>query len=162
MIHPQMIPRDANGLVCGAWRLVHERPTFSGELGIVQFRDGCSVHPVAGHILGRLSAVYGHILFLEPWGDLPKGFRMPEGHSAKVPEAAIAKLKRAPWRDAAPAKAEPAPVVIEPVGAGVESLDDMGREDLIALADLHEVSIDRRWGETKIRAALEVAGITGA
>jgi hypothetical protein len=159
MIHPQMIPRDANGLVCGAWRLVHERPTFSGELGIVQFKDGTSVRPVAGHVLGRLSAVYGHILFLEPWGDLPPGFRMPEGHSAKVPEASLAKLKRAPWRDVVAAPVAPEPAKNE---AASDDLAAMQRADLIALAELHEVEIDKRWGTPKIIAALQSAGITGA
>jgi hypothetical protein len=163
MIDPSMLPRDANGLVCGAWRLVHENQAFSGELGVVPFRDGTSVHPIAGRVLLRLSAVVGHMLYLEPWGDLPRGFRMPEGHTAKVPDSFLAKLKRAPWRDAQTSEAPAADV--EPssdADASAEGLDTLSREDLLALAELHEVAVDRRWGTTKIIAALQGAGITGA
>ena len=95
MISPAMLPRDTNGLIPGAWRLVHKDKTFSGELGVVPFRNGLSVNPVTGHTLARIVAIYGHILFIE----LVEGARMPEGYSSKVPEAFLAKLKRAPWRE---------------------------------------------------------------
>jgi hypothetical protein len=90
-----MLPRDANGLVPGAWRLVHKDKTFSGELGVVPFRNGMSINPVTGHTLARIIAIYGAILYIE----LVEGARMPEGYSSKVPEAFLAKLQRAPWRE---------------------------------------------------------------
>lgn len=161
MISPQMLPRDANGLIPGAWRLVHENPSFCGEMGVIPFRNGTSVHPVAGRILSRLSAVLGHVLYLEPWGELPRGWAMPEGHTAKVPESFLAKLQRAPWRT--PKISEPPAEDVEPssdADAPAGGLDSLSREDLLALAELHEVAVDRRWGEPKLRGALEAAGIT--
>ena len=163
MINPSTLPRDANGLICGAWRLVHENEAFSGELGVIPFRNGLSAHPVAGRILSRLAAVVGHVLYLEPWGDLPRGWAMPEGHTAKVPEAFLATLKSAPWRTTKISEAPAADVAPSSVAdAPAEGLDTLSREDLFALAELREVAVDRRWGEAKLRAALKAAGITGA
>lgn len=101
MISIDQLPRDANGIVQGAWRLVHEDPTFAGGLGPIHMQDGVSTVPVCGRTLRAVVAEYGGRLFIEPWGPLPQSFALPELVGATVPDEQLARLPRAPWRDAA-------------------------------------------------------------
>lgn len=101
MITIDDLPRDANGITQGAWRLVHADPTFAGGLGTVHMADGVSTSPVCGRQLRAIVAEYGGKLFLEPWGALPQHFALPELVSATVSDEQLAKLPRAPWRDVA-------------------------------------------------------------
>lgn len=177
MIAPDQIPRDRNGLPAGAWRILHENQAFAGTIGVYDLVGGESTRPAFGRLLLCAIAEYGSKLYLEPWGPgIPKGTVFPEVFQADVPDAALAALPKCPWRVAkAPsASAEPAnhnsrpdaPADSEepndePAEAVSQGIDSMGRDDLIALADLHDVAIDRRWGEPKLRRALAEAGITG-
>lgn len=172
----ERLPRDDNGIVQGAYRILHEDPTFNGPIGIYTLVDGESTSPACGRALRCAVGEYGPKLYLEPWGELPAGFMLPEMVSPDVPSEALARFERCPWRAA---KTSSVPAVVTeratrpdeaataaeaagaPAEAATQSIDTMGRDDLIALAELHEVPVDRRWGETKLRRALVEAGITG-
>lgn len=177
MIAPDQIPRDANGLPAGAWRIVHENPAYTGPIGVYDLVGGESTRPAFGRLLLCAVGEYGGSIYLEPWGpSVPPGTVFPEAFQAHVPQSVIDALPKCPWRAAkatgTPAEAargqgdpgepgqatEPGDEAAEAVSQGIEA---MGRDDLIALAELHEIPIDRRWGETKLRRALAEAGITG-
>lgn len=99
MIRIDQLPRDANGIIQGAWRIVHEDPTFSGALGAVPFEAGVATIPTTGRVLQTLVAVQGPSIYIEPWDDeLPAGWTLPEWHARGVDAAQFAELERAPWR----------------------------------------------------------------
>lgn len=165
MIEHDKIPRDENGVVQGLWRIVHRSPTYSGPIGFLEIRGGVSTAPAFGRATIAIAAEYGNDLYLEPWDDaVPFGVDVPEFISRTVSPDFLATLDVCPWRVPAPAvapathapMASPAPASEAPA----DSLDDMGRDDLIALADLHEIDIDRRWGDARLRAVLRSAGAT--
>lgn len=105
----EQLPIDANGIMQGAWRLVHRSPTFGGTLGLVSFVGGLATEPVCGRPLRLLIAEHGRDLYLEPWGELPRGFTMPECVDAVAPLHLLARLPVAPWRIQAPEPTEPTP-----------------------------------------------------
>ena len=150
------IPRDENGIAHGAYRIVHRDPTFHGEVGVYSLREGVSTSPACGRALLCAIGEYGSELYLEPWGDLPPGFVLPELVQGEVPATAI--LERCPWRSAP----QVAPVVAEALkSAPDDDLEDMEIDDLRALAQLHNITFDGRWREPQLRDALRGAGVTG-
>lgn len=94
----ESLPRDANGIVQGAYRLLHEDPTFHGDIGVFEVRDGAATSPACGRALICALGEYGSQLYLEPWGELPGGFLMPEMVSAEVSPEVAATLAPCPWR----------------------------------------------------------------
>lgn len=168
MIEHDKLPRDENGIVQGLWRIVHRSPTYSGGLGFLDMRDGVSSVPAFGRVLISIAAEYGSDVYIEPWdAPVPIGVDVPEFIAHSVAPEIAAAFQPAPWRAQAPAAKSEAPKVqpiaerrTEPPSAPADGLDAMSRDDLVALADLHDVDIDRRWGEAKIRAALRAAGVT--
>lgn len=167
------LPRDAHGLVQGAWRLLHASPSFNGEIGTYTMRDGASVLPACGRALERAVAFFGADLYLEPWGALPPGFTCGEMIEHPLPASIAWTPEPCPWRTAPAAqKAAPAlPAVLrdtlpppppeEPAEAaapdGDVSLDDMDRDALEALAAELDVKVDGRWGDSKLRRAIRFA-----
>lgn len=128
MIRIDQLPRDANGIIQGAWRIVHEDPTFCGALGAVPFEAGVATIPTTGRVLQTLVAVQGPSIFIEPWDDeLPAGWTLAEWHARGVDAAQLAELERAPWRTTAGASESNEEV--EPVGEDAqESVDPDGSE----------------------------------
>lgn len=90
------LPRDPNGIVIGAWRVLHSRPDFHGQLGAAIFVNGTSVVPVAGFALVRLVAVAGAELSIEPWGELPHEWVPPFGVPLVIPESILARFTARP------------------------------------------------------------------
>lgn len=100
MITISGLPTDANGIVQGAWRLVHIDPNYNGPMGIVTMRHGVAIEPIAGRPLRLVVAEHGPKLFIEPWGaELPPHYHLPELVKPSVTDDQLAKLERAPWRD---------------------------------------------------------------
>lgn len=100
MIQIEQLPRDADGIVKGAWRVVHQSPTFHGDLGHVSFVEGVATSPAFGVRLLRLIVSYGGDLFVEPWtGPFPTDFALPEAVSNVISDDELAKLPLAPWRE---------------------------------------------------------------
>jgi hypothetical protein len=167
MINHDQLPRDGNGIAQGAWRILHDDPTYHGALGIYEMRNGESTSPACGRALVCTIGEYGSRLYLEPWGELPEGFVLPELVSATVPESAHSHFQPCPWRHVAPVVAKAMEIEPEPHDGTVvtaearDDLDAMGLEDLRAIAALHEVAIDGRWREPRLREALRSAGIKG-
>jgi hypothetical protein len=165
MLNLEDLPRDDAGMIQGAWRIVHDDPAFTGTIGAFDMRDGESVEPAYGRRLAFVAAECGASVYLEPWGDLT-GFWVPEWIQPTVPDEWAARLQRCPRREAAESVAEVEPAADEP-HVEVESdhasddLDAMNLDDLRALASLHNVTVDGRWRESRIRDALRSAGITG-
>jgi hypothetical protein len=99
MIRLEDLPRDADGIVHGVWRVVHRSPSFHGQLGHLEFREGMGTTPAFGVRLARLVASCGDELFIEQWtGPFPGDFALPEGMRAQLTEAELAKITLAPWR----------------------------------------------------------------
>lgn len=100
--HDQL-PRDVNGIIQGAYRILHEDPTYHGEVGVFEIREGSSTVPACGRALQCALGEYGSRLFLEPWGPLPDGFLMPELIAPEVSPEVAAAFERCPWRETADA-----------------------------------------------------------
>ena len=148
------IPRDENGIAHGAYRIVHRDPGFHGEIGVYSLREGVSTSPACGRALLCAIGEYGSELYLEPWGDLPPGFVLPELVQGEVPATAI--LERCPWRGA-PAVA---PVVAEALKAAEDELDDMEIDDLADAKGTAIASITfagPREAREKVKAAASAA-----
>lgn len=175
MISIETLPIDENGIVQGVWRLVHEQPGFTGYCGGVEMRDGVGLAPAFGRQLFHIAAECGSALYLEPWGTpLPRGFTLPDGFTATVPAAVLARLQVCPWREApaaAPTAAaeapkpaplpeptpEPEAAVSEPEdGAAVnlDAIETMGRGELLKVAEQWSILVDRRWGVDRLRDAV--------
>lgn len=134
MISIDHLPLDANGVVQGAWRLLHRDPTFTGGLGAHAMRDGASTTPILGRPLVGVVAVYGNDLYLEPWGELPLGFTLPPMVSADVSEAQLALLESCPWRASkASATADESTGESAEGAATSDGLDELDLEALQAL-----------------------------
>lgn len=153
----EQLPRDGNGIIQGAYRIVHADPTYHGPIGVYDLVDGVSTSPACGRALICAIGEYGPHLFLEPWGPLPSGFQLPELVCAEVPSGV--EFERCPWRGA--------PVVPPVVAARIaeaastdepDELDVMSLEDLRAFAELHGVAFDGRWREAKMREAIRARG----
>ena len=169
------LPRDGNGIVQGAYRILHESPAFHGDIGIYEMREGSSVSPACGRALICAIGEYGAQLYLDPWGPLPDGFAMPELVSAEVPEDVARSFEPCPWRmrtatvridvtgnaTSVAEAGEGLATVTVSVAPVPDDLDAMNVDDLRALAALHDVAIDGRWREPKLREALRSAGVTG-
>lgn len=184
MIHPEDLPRDSNGIIQGAWRFVTASPDFHGDICGIEIREGIAQAPVCGRALAMASAVYGQDLYLEPWGDLPPGFQLPEMVQHPVPADVHWTPQRCPWRApaeprlpavladtlpppppeepeeaAAPAVATETPV---PVAGALddiadEDLEALTTDELRALAEKLGVEIDGRWGERRLIREIRAA-----
>lgn len=172
MISIESLPVDENGIVRGVWRLLHQDPTFCGNIGLVEVYHGESRSPVWGRQLFLIATECGAQLYLEPWGEVPSWLGVPPD-VAEVPAQLLDRLEACPWRVASGSFAEgeengcdqqeddatgvggddPGP---GDVGETVDSLDveSLSREELIANLEARSVKIDRRWGEKKLREAL--------
>ena len=115
----EQLPFDGDGILQGVYRLVHADPSFGGTLGLVQFKGGVSTTPVAGRPLRMLIGEYGGHLYLEPWGELPRGYMLPECVKAMPPAPLLARLPVAPWRK--PKQEADAP--IDALEAGPDRVD---------------------------------------
>jgi len=103
------LPRDANGIVIGAWRLRHRRDDFNGNFGPISFRGGVSTTPAVGAIAHRLFVLGAAELTFEPWdGPYPAGWAPPAGVPLDLPPE-VAERFRAAKGD--PAPPNPAPLV---------------------------------------------------
>jgi hypothetical protein len=173
MLNLDDLPRDANGMIQGAWRILHEDPSFAGTIGAFDLRDGESVEPAYGRRLAFVALEQGANIYLEAWGDVGS-FYLPEWIQAEVPAEWSERLQVCPRRAVDVAAAAPEPtepteadepepeVTVEPdPDPTPDDLDAMTVEDLRALAALHDVAVDGRWREPKLRDALRSAGITG-
>lgn len=109
MIHPEDLPRDGNGIIQGAWRFVHASPDFHGDVCGIDVRAGIAQQPVVGRTLAMASAVYGQDLYIEPWGELPPGFPLPEMVQHPLPAGVAYTPQPCPWR-AQPEPRLPAPL----------------------------------------------------
>lgn len=166
------LPRDENGIVQGVWRVLHERETFCGDIGVVPVLHGVGQWPVSGRALASLVAEFGHEVYLEPWGELPHGYEPGELVEASIdwwtPEPC-------PWRKAAPkavAKTEPvaAPVVApdpEPVAeatpepapmAEAFDIDAADADALRAHCEASGIDYDGRWGARRLRREIRKHG----
>lgn len=97
------LPRDLNGIVQGAWLLLHSDPAFCGTLGNYDFSEGASTVPATGRALQCVIGEYGRDLYAELWpGEFPAGYALPELISRDVPASDLAHFERCPWRDASP------------------------------------------------------------
>lgn len=142
MVRIEDLPRDANGIVQGAWRVLWETPDFTGELGVVRLVDGAATAPLFGRQLCALVAEYGHHLYLEPWGEpLPAGVVLPELVEADADASA---LPTCPWRD----------VDDDDAGDGSVDYDALDLEELRALATDRGIEGGERWAAARIRKAL--------
>lgn len=170
------LPRDSNGIVQGAWRLLHEGRNFHGEIGAYTMRHGASTEPACGRPLQRAVAAYGPELYMEPWGALPAGFTLPEMVAHPVPAGIPWRAQPCPWRaqpeprlpavlaDTLPPpppeepKEAAAPVVATETPAPVAgALDHVSDADLEALTleELHTLAEslgvdDKRFGERRL------------
>lgn len=164
------LPRDTNGIVQGAWCLLHESPTFHGEIGAYTMRLGASTEPACGRPLQRAIAAYGPELYMESWGDLPAGFTLPEMVAHPVPKGIPHRLQPHPRRAAPvatladtlppPPPEEPAEAAapVEDVGSDEpDPLTVMSRDDLEALATALDIEVDGRWGDKRLRKAIRAA-----
>ena len=93
----EQLPRDGNGIIQGAYRIVHADPTYHGPIGVYDLVDGVSTSPACGRALICAIGEYGPHLFLEPWGPLPSGFQLPELVCAEVPSSSVARGAEPPW-----------------------------------------------------------------
>lgn len=151
----EQLPRDGNGIVQGAYRIVHADPTYHGPIGVYDLVDGASTSPACGRALVCAIGEYGPHLYLEPWGPLPSGFQMPEMVGADVPDGVT--FEPCPWRGiVAPVVAERLVEAAKP--EPTDDIDTMGLEDLRAFAELHGIAVDGRWGAAKIREAIRANG----
>lgn len=168
MIKLSDLPVDVNGITQGVWRLVHVDPTFSGGLGPIQMRDGVALDPVAGRSLRCIVAEYGGKLFVEPWGPLPPSYTLPELVKATVSDEQLAKLERAPWRDAAADACMPLTLELIKLGGeggpadfarAMAEVPDLSDAELQAVRALYleRVSTLRADGYVEIPKALEGA-----
>lgn len=132
MISVEELPRDENGTVQGAYRILHRTPTYRGPVGVYDLVDGASTEPACGRPLVVAVVEYGNDLYLEPWGDLPPGFLLPETVRPEVPEAARQRMQRCPWREAS-ATADEATGESAEGAATSDGLDELDLEALQAL-----------------------------
>lgn len=179
------LPRDGNGIVQGAWRVLHADSDYHGELGPAIFAKGESIFPLAGRSLALLAAHFGENLYMEPWGDAPThGWMLPPCVEFDVPEGIDWTPEPCPWRVAHVEEAEaeedtvpPAPEDVTP-GPSVpvdevfedddeeeadeesDDLDGMELDELRVCAAELGIHVDGRYREAalrrKIRAALGV------
>lgn len=170
------LPRDENGIVQGAWRVLHENPEYNGQLGAAIIVNGESTFPIAGRPLALVAAHFGGELYIEPWGDAPQnGWMLPPCVSFEVPASIDWTPEPCPWRKAAPkavAKPEPvaAPVVTpdpEPVAevtpepapvAEPFDIDTAEPDALRAHCEANGIDYDGRWGARRLRREIRKHG----
>lgn len=124
MVSIDDLARDENSIVQGAFRILHRSPAYHGPVGAYDLERGESTRPAAGRLLLCALNEYGGDVFLEPWGDLPPGFVMPDGVRPEVPAATLARLRPCLWRDS-PAATPPAEGEgdTSPADDGLDALD---------------------------------------
>lgn len=123
MISVEELPRDENGTVQGAYRILHRNPAYCGPVGVFDLVDGASTVPACGRPLVVAVVEYGNDLYLEPWGDVPAGFLLPETVRPEVPPEAIRRMQRCPWREASAEEASSGEAEDAPPSDGLDDLD---------------------------------------
>ncbi len=63
----ETLPRDLNGIIQGAWRIVHNSASFEGSVGPVNFVKGRADRAMTGQPLARFMAGMGGSVRCEPW-----------------------------------------------------------------------------------------------
>lgn len=162
------LPRDSNGIVQGAWRILHASTNFHGEIGSFTMRHGESTEPACGRPLQRAVAAYGPEIYMEPWGALPPGFYCGEMIAHPVPAGIAWRAQPCPWRGAPalpdtlppPPPEEPTEAAAPAEAADSQSADVLAglpRAELEQLASALGIEIDGRWGDKRLRRAIRDA-----
>lgn len=173
------LPRDANGLIDGEWRLYHVDAGFTAQLGPAKFVDGATIEPLSGMVLQRMLIAFGARLeSAQRWEEKEKRRPKPEPKPPAKPFS-----NRLPW----PGKTKPPTVEVirGPRGLQVrqsgfvhpdlrevasadpdppdeenrtvlppgeqDDLAEKDRDQLRAVADAAGIDYDNRWGAPRLR-----------
>lgn len=147
------------------------RAGHSLSLPGAHFVDGRTQEPLTGSVMSRVVRALGVSLIIEPADAETARSIVQFAVDRRRPDAArqfaehfAAVLEEAGVRNSERHSDQEPEVGAdgedEGAGGDVIELTDLNKEDILALAELHGIAVDRRWGVGRIAAVLEEAGVS--